>query len=175
MTDRKRIAFINKDVSGDDSDNRARFEENGKILERLGEFYEVAAYSGLSDRTCKKLRQNCSSHGPYHGIVTHVPANPHYLDRLRMSGERLSDMPQERKAEIVYGSSIDLIKGLHESFPTSLIVAYTGADEDVLPDWKLKTHGIQHILRRSSHIPYWLTERDIGSDIEKIIGWINSG
>ena len=134
----------------------------------------MAAYSGLSEGSCKKLRRDCSSHGPYQGIVTHVPSNPNYLERVRMSGERLSDMPQERKAETVYGSSIDLIKGLHESFPTSVIVAYTGAGTDILPDWKLKTHGVSHVLRRSAHIPYWLAERDIGPDIEKIIRWITA-
>ena len=81
-------------------------------------------------------------------------------------------MPQERKAEICYGSNIDLIKGLHESFPLSVIVAYTGAGDDILPDWKLKTHGVSYILRRSSHIPYWLEERDLEPDLKKIIGWM---
>ncbi len=170
----KKVAFIDKCVEGPDDPNdtadRERFEENRRIMERLRERYDVVPYWKLNRQTYNMLKES-SANEPYSGIITHVPGNPRYPEYVRMYGKGFKDLPQEERTEIFYGPSLAIIENIHQLLPEAVIIAYTGAGEDVLPDRRLETCGVRHVLRRGCRRIWDLPNK---FDVTQILDWLDA-
>ena len=145
---KKIIAFIDKYVSDFQrclNPNLEMFEPirdemQGDIVRGLNRHFEVDTYSNLWPSAEKFLSNDCPA---YFAIITHVP----YV---------IGENPYEK--------SLEMIKNIHEKFPYTVIIAYTGANEKSLPEDMVKEYGISYILRKTEHAE---------KDLEQILEWIS--
>jgi len=144
----KEIAFIDKHISEFQRNRNPNLQRSepirdqiqNKIVKGLNKHFEVDTYSNLWPSAEKLLSDDCPV---YFAIITHVP----YV---------MQENPYEK--------SLGIINEIHEKFPYTKIIAYTGANERSLPDEMVKEYGISYILRKSE---------DAEKDLEQLLEWIN--
>lgn len=160
----KKIAFIDRCVSESDAGEngflQGRVGRNRTILYGLREKYAVSTYSGFDREHMEELKKDCANSGNYDSIITHLPYDEN-VDLPLLASWTL-------KCYSLYGKSLELLKSVHEKFPETKIIVYTGASSEGLPDEIILEHGASHVLRR-----IWpIDENGLMRNLKQLMEWL---
>ncbi len=171
----KRVAFIDRCIDGPDDGesllDRIRFEENRKIIDRLGKTYSLTTYHELSDRTVRKMKEDCLVLGDYDAVITHVPCNEQIMEMANMMRQRATASENEIQSMLdkTYDDSLRDIKQISLELPRARIIAYTGASPTIVTDETLHGCGVRLVIRKWTP----LSDNQLEENSQQIIKWID--
>ena len=153
-----KTAFIDRimrktDVGSHSIVDDSRLKDNFTIIRAFEKLGAVTTYRKFSPYTYYNLENDCSNTSPYDVVITHSPFD---IQRFEIS------------STLDYSLSLDLFKQMHDTFPGTVIIAYSGAGYESMPDSIFEEHGVSHVLRR----PCKYQEGELEIDLKKMLGWV---
>lgn len=165
-----RVALIDTNVPGelveDHISDRFNLKQNKKLIEKLvGKGFSVKTYRHLHGIT--NIQLDCKYKRWYDFIITHIP----FDNEDAKEADKCDAYTEEEKRRAPYYRSLDKIEKIHQDFPRTVIIAFTGAFSHNCSDEDLHEAGVTHILRKMTDF----SDPAIEKNLEQILKWLEDG
>jgi DNA-binding NarL/FixJ family response regulator len=149
----KTLAFI--DLFGPPPDGamahdlvrQQRDSTNQALIAALAGEYQVRTYDQLGPEVVQAVSRERPD-----VVITHVPYDP---QMERAMHRQLARCLQEKQTEsfnqlyaMLYANSLDCLKKWKDGNAPATVIAFTGADAEILPDETLHANGADFVVRR---------------------------